>query len=120
MGAPHGYRLGLEFLVSVAPAAVFAAERMGRIARRLIGPVIGLQFAAFAMGAVFDGPAPAESFGWSDNAFLFALRLAPVIVVIPLGFVVLGHLAGRSWIRRREFRPTESAVARNQADERPR
>ena len=50
----YGYRLGLELLACATPAVAFTAHRMGRVARRVIGPVVAVQFFAIFLGASLD------------------------------------------------------------------
>jgi alpha-1,2-mannosyltransferase len=109
-GAFYSERLGLELLVAAAPAYALCAHRMGRVARVLIGPVIGLQAAAILIGATLDGPSPAESYGWTGNALAVGLGIAPVLGVLLVSGTVAGHLASRN-IRRRQLlaRPAHQA-----------
>ena len=100
-GAHYGYRLGLELLVCAAPAYALSVRRAGGIARACLGPLLALQLCAIMLGAVLNGPAPAKSFGWSDNAFFYALRLAPALGAIILLVVFVGHVVARDWQRRR-------------------
>ncbi len=104
-GAFYSQRLGLELLVAAAPAYAMSAHRMGRAARVLIGPVIGLQVTAMLIGAVLDGPSPEESYGWSDSSLLVALRIAPALGLLLLAGVLGGHLVGRIVQRRHVLDP---------------
>ncbi len=72
----YGYRHGLEFLVCAAPAFALSAGRMGRVARHLVGPVLALQFAAIAVGAMSNGFFVLRTDVWVDNSFWLALRHA--------------------------------------------
>ena len=97
----YGQRLGMEFLACVAPAYAFSAHRMGTWARRLCGPVVGLQFAAISVGALSEGFLLHREDAWTDNAFVLALRTLPVVDFWAVLMVVVGWLAGRVWQERR-------------------
>jgi alpha-1,2-mannosyltransferase len=105
-GAHYGYRLTLELLVCVAPAVAFSAHRAGRVARALVGPVLGVQLAVIALGAVLDGPAPADPPGWTENGFGLAVAVLPGVLVLPVMFAAAGHVAGRAWLRHRQIAPS--------------
>ncbi len=103
-GAHYAYRLGLELLASVAPACVLVADRMKPWARALVVPVVGLQVAAIGLGSVLESPTPGVSYGWTDNAFLVALKLAPVAavpIVLVIALVVVVELAWQDFALRR-------------------
>ncbi len=95
-----GYRLTLELLVCAAPAYAFSLGRMGRWAQRLIGPVIGLQFGAFALGSAGQGGILNEDHLWTMNAYVYALGHVPALIVWTLLTVFLGWAAGQV-VRRR-------------------
>ena len=88
-GAHYGYRLGLEFLVCLAPLCAYAAPYVRTTGKKFLAPVVGLQIAAIGVGALLDGPAPAASYGWSNNAFLVALEIAPALGVVTILLVAL-------------------------------
>ena len=88
----YGYRLTLELLACATPALVLAAREVRPPWRALIGPVLGVQLAAFLVGSTTDIFAA----DW-DNAFVLALRTYPA-VLIPL--TVLMALAGTGAQRR--------------------
>lgn len=106
-GAHYGYRLGLEFIAAAAPAFILSAHRMGALARAAVCPVIGLQVAAIALGAVLEAPTPAVSYGWSNNAFLVALQIAPAVGVLALLVAALVVVIGFAW-RDHVLRPAEA------------
>lgn len=91
-----GYRLTLELLVCVTPALAMAAARAGRAARAALGPVLGLQAGAVALGAVFDSPGLPLEDAWSRNAFAELLVGAPVLVLPWLLCGLLGHVVARA------------------------
>lgn len=87
----YGYRLGLEMLACSTPALAFSAVRMGRVARALFGPVLGVEAFATAYGAVHDHVWLAGNQVWHHNAFLSAARHDGPVTWVPL---VLAALAG--------------------------
>ena len=70
----YGYRLGLEMLACAAPALAFSAVRMGRVARAVIGPLLGVQAFATAYGAVHDSAWLSGDLVWHQNAFVTAAQ----------------------------------------------
>jgi hypothetical protein len=90
----YGYRLGLEMLACAAPALAFSVPRAGRVARRLFGPVLALQFLAIAWGALRDTAYLPFDQAWHHNAFEVAVRRAGVggwcaaALVVGLGVLV--------------------------------
>jgi hypothetical protein len=94
----YGYRYGLEMLTCATPALALASPRAGRIAAALLGPVLALQLAAIAYGAVRDTAWLPLDQAWHHNAFVEALRqngtAGWVVLVVCVG---VGHLAGRIW-----------------------
>jgi hypothetical protein len=96
----YGYRLTLELLTCLTPALAFSAPRMGTVARRLIGPVLGIQFLAIVTGAVTDGGFVGDAHRWTSNSFVLLLdRIGPVSYVTVLLAAGLGALATRIWVR---------------------
>ena len=94
----YAYRLGLEVLACAFPALIIASRHIGPWARRLIGPVIALQFVAIMFGAIGEGAFIVMSDdAWSDNSFLVAFRRSPLFVVAMATLaIVVGVLASRS------------------------
>jgi alpha-1,2-mannosyltransferase len=90
-----GYRLTLELLACAAPAYAFSLDGMGEWARRLIGPVIGLQFGAFALGSIGQGGILNEDHLWTKNAYVYALGHVPALIVWLALTIFLGWAAGR-------------------------
>jgi len=84
----YGYRYGLEFLACATPALAMSQQRAGRIARAMAGPVIGIQFIAFLVGACAANLWIPKSEAWRNNAFLHALHLTG-----PAGWVLTGLAA---------------------------
>lgn len=83
----YGYRLTLELLMCAAPALVLSARYLRLPVRRLLGPVLALQFVAFMVGSSADFFVPGGN-GWWDNAFLLAVRTHPAALV-PLTLLCL-------------------------------
>ncbi len=94
----YGYRLGLEFLACAAPALALSLPRTSRWERLLLGPVLGLQAAAMAVGAVTERPFTLLGDVWTANAFVEALRgnVAGLLPITALA-VVVGTFLGRRW-----------------------
>jgi alpha-1,2-mannosyltransferase len=90
-----GYRLTLELLMCAAPAFVLSLGAMGSWARAWLGPVLGLQFGAFALGAVGQGGILNENHLWTQNAYVYALTHAPVLLVWLALTVFLGWATAR-------------------------
>ena len=96
----YGYRLTLELLTCLTPALAFSAPRMGTVARRLIGPVLAIQFLAIVTGAVADGGFVGDAHRWTSNSFVLLLdRVGPVSYVTVVLAAGLGALAARLWVR---------------------
>jgi alpha-1,2-mannosyltransferase len=105
----YGYRHGLEFLACAAPAFALSAVRMGRVAQALVGPVLALQFAAIAVGAISDGFFVYRQDAWVDNSYWLALRHRPLVWVWTAIVVAIGVLGTRVW-RERTQREHEVVV----------
>jgi hypothetical protein len=94
----YGYRYGITFVVCATPALALAAPRMGAVARRLLGPVVGVQLLAFAMGSVFDNLWLDKADVWRANAFFNALLVLGGwgwgLVAL---FAALGVVGNRVW-----------------------
>ena len=93
----YGYRLTTELLVCVAPAYALTAHRMGRVARHMVGPTIGLLVAAILLGALSEGFFVLRADAWTDNSLWLALRTVPFVTVWLVLMVIVGWLAGRVW-----------------------
>jgi alpha-1,2-mannosyltransferase len=112
----YGYRYGLEMLACATPALALSARRMGPVAGRLMGPVLGVELLAFSLGATSDTLYLLEDQVWRDNAFVHAIdRIGVAGWVLVVLFAVGGALAGERWRRsdasRPESRTPESARA---------
>jgi hypothetical protein len=96
----YGYRLGLEMVACLTPAAVLAAPRAGRVARRLLGPALALQACAITIGAVVDNAnllQPQSS--WHDNEFVGLMVDAGLVAwSLLLALCLLAVWAQRVWV----------------------
>jgi alpha-1,2-mannosyltransferase len=91
----YGYRYGLEFLACATPAFALAMPYAGRLAHRLLTPVLAVQFVVIALGAVVERVALDFRLAWTHNAFVdamvagsTALRLSAVLTVALFMLVV--------------------------------
>lgn len=97
----YGYRLTLELLTCLTPALAFSVPRMGTVAKRLVGPVLAVQFLAIATGAVSDGGFVADIHRWTKNSFVILLnQIGPLGYVTVLLTAGLGVIGARIWARR--------------------
>lgn len=94
----YGYRYGLEMLGCATPVLALSSPAMGRVARRVIGPLLGLQFLAIALGSVNDGVGLPQEDVWHHNAFVHVVHQTGTAgwVLVAL-FVALGAVAGHFW-----------------------
>ena len=91
----YGYRLTLELLATAAPALAHAAAETGRVARRLVGPVIGLQVVAIGVGATVDRFSVSREDVWVENSFITAAATAPALLVLATAGAITGALVQR-------------------------
>lgn len=92
----YGYRYGLELLGCVAPAFALSTPWMGRWARRLLGPLLGVQLLAIMLGATIDSLWLSGALMWRDNAFVAAEGdLGALWWILLVLFLVLGTVVGR-------------------------
>lgn len=91
----YGYRLMLEVLACWFPAVALAFPHARRVARALLGPVLGLQLAVFTAGAPFESGLLTEAELWTDNSFVHLATTVPVLVGWTAALVLAGHLVGR-------------------------
>jgi hypothetical protein len=105
----YGYRLGLEFLACATPALVLSVQHLPSALRRLIGPILALQFVAMVAGATADFFVPGGN-GWNDNAFLLAIRTNPAALLPLLAVVVVGAALVQPRVERL-LRPLPSVAA---------
>lgn len=88
----YGYRYGLEFLASATPALALSQVRMGAVARILAGPVLALEFFAFALGAISPNLWVPESDVWHRNAFIYGLHLGGPASWVLVALAAIGGL----------------------------
>lgn len=89
----YGYRLPLELLVCVTPAALAAFLVTARWTRVAIGSLLGLQFAAIAIGAARDYWWLGMEETWTSNVFVATVLDDPVLGVFALAMALLAGAA---------------------------
>lgn len=105
-----GYRHGLEFLATVTPCVAIAVPgHLGRFSSRLLGPVLGIQLAAFAIGSTSEAWYIVFTDAWKDNSLALALRYEPLYAVLVAMFAVVGFLAGEV-LRQRTTAPSPPSL----------
>jgi alpha-1,2-mannosyltransferase len=96
----YGYRYGLELLGCLTPALAMSAPQMRALARRVAGPVLGIQFFAFALGSMNDRVTLPQEMVWRDNALVHALMDAGAEGwVMAALFALLGAVGASAWHR---------------------
>jgi hypothetical protein len=105
----YGYRLMLETLACLFPAFALSAGRLGRFGRVAIGPLLGLQFGAIALGAVTEGFFLTPDRAWHDNSLALALRTYPSLWIWVVLCMAMGYLVVRMW--RGDRGPAAAATA---------
>ncbi|QIG42551.1 hypothetical protein G5V58_06960 [Nocardioides anomalus] len=94
----YGYRYGLEFLACATPAYAIAACRATGWARRVIAPVLALQFTVIVLGAVVDRVTLWDTDGWTDNAFVHAMvHGGPAVAVLAVAVLFASYSGIRAW-----------------------
>ncbi|HEX3223785.1 MAG TPA: hypothetical protein VHR35_14555 [Nocardioides sp.] len=92
----YGYRYGLEFLACATPALAFAAPRMGRVARVLVGPLLAVQALAFLLGAMYKNLYTPQGKAWHQNTFVHTVdKVGLVGWAVTAIVAALGLLAAR-------------------------
>lgn len=84
-----GYRLGLELLACAFPAFVLAADRMGLVARRLLAPVVAVQFVVMLPGVVGSAGPPVAGDAWWDNPVITLPFQGSIGALVLAGILVL-------------------------------
>ena len=98
----YGYRHGLELLSCLTPALALSVRATGTWVRTALGPILGLQFAAIALGATVNGFYRREDRVWTDNSFWLALRTQPIAVgSLTATCVLVGLALSLYWVRSR-------------------
>ena len=85
----YSYRYGLELVTCLVPLIAFSLRDMGRVARLLAPPVVALQVAAIAIGALLEAYFLPVQQMWHDNSFWVALRYQPSVVGVGTGMCLL-------------------------------
>lgn len=101
----YGYRYGLEALACLTPALAISSLRIGRVAGRLIGPLLAVQTYAIAVGAVTNSHLLPDSERWHDNAFVAATNETGVGGWLVVAVVALLGWTAQMWWRRRWSSP---------------
>jgi hypothetical protein len=97
----YGYRLGLELLACVTPAAVLSTRRMGPVVRHALAPLLVAQLWVISLGAVSNGYFVVVYNAWRDNAFLVAVRQHPAAILGMLVLLVVTTVVVQElWFRR--------------------
>jgi alpha-1,2-mannosyltransferase len=107
----YGYRLGLEMLACLAPAVALSLPRTRPLERRVLGPVLGIQFFAIATGSVVERFYLSAPRAWTDNAFAHVISEAGLVgyALVALA-AAIGVFAGHLWARRSTPMPTPTPV----------
>lgn len=105
----YGYRLTLELLVCLFPAYAYATGHIGPVAKRVTGPLLGLQFAAMAIGATSEGFFLVPDQAWHDNSLALALRTFPALSAWLALMILVGVLSTRVWTTRVSSSPVTAS-----------
>jgi alpha-1,2-mannosyltransferase len=91
----YGYRLALELVASVTPLYALSVPRAGRWGRRLLVPVLSLQFGVISLGAVVNDLFLGENTSWTEHVYVEAVKQLPILGLwVPL-CVLIGVLVER-------------------------
>lgn len=97
----YGYRLALELLVCMTPALVYAYRRTSTGTKYVVGAVVGVQVAAFAIGAATERYYVHDAEMWFTSAYVNALADHPVgYGLFSLVCAVVGALVTHVSLRR--------------------
>lgn len=107
----YGYRHALELLVCLTPSFAYSAHRLGPWARQLLAVLLGLQFAAIALGAYSEGWYVLYTDAWRDNSFWLALRTVPAVAAWPVLTMLIAWLALKAFEARRKQSQTATEPA---------
>jgi hypothetical protein len=108
----YGYRVALELLVCLVPALLYAYKQTAAVTRYFIGGLLGLQFAAIAIGAstlpkyLFD-----EENHAAVNAFVVSLADRPLAYGIFTAVCALVGILVTGFAMRRTSREQQLAAA---------
>lgn len=91
-----GYRLGIELVVCATPAVAFSLHRVGRVAGRLIGPVVVVQAMVMFLGGLSGHPGTPADRAWWDNPLISIAVHAPALgALLLVAAVMLGYAVPR-------------------------
>lgn len=96
----YGYRLTLELLACAFPAYAMSVGQAGPLARRLLGPVLGLQLGIISLGAITESFFVPVTEAWTDSSLLLAVREFPWLLVWLVLTTLIGTLAGQVYAER--------------------
>jgi hypothetical protein len=99
----YGYRLDLELMTCLVPLYALAFVAAGRMVKVVASGLLGLQFAAMAIGA----PPTTRFFlpsdkAWTHNSFVFAIQQFPELSLLAIGCVVASMIAAAKMTSERE------------------
>ena len=89
------YRLGLETLTAVIPLCAATWTHVGRLARVLLGPVLGLQLVVMTIGSTVLGFDVLKAHAWHQNTVWLLTRAHPDTWVVLGAGAFLGLVAAR-------------------------
>ena len=89
------YRLGLETLTCVVPVYAVTLPCAGRVARALLGPVLGVQLVVMAIGSTMLTFDVLKADAWHQNTVWLMTRAYPSSWAVLAAGVVLGAVAAR-------------------------
>lgn len=107
----YGYRLMLETLACLFPAFALSTPQLGRFAKMALGPLLGLQFGAIALGAITEGFFLTTDRAWQDNSLALALRTFPALWFWMALCGAMGYLAVRVFAPMGRERSTTASTA---------
>lgn len=86
----YGYRLSLELLLCLLPAALHAFHRTAKRTRLVVGALIGVQISAIAVGAINEHYYLDGADIWFSNAYLLLFADEPVVFLALTGLSAVG------------------------------
>lgn len=94
------YRLGLETLTCLVPLYAVSLAHAGRLARALLGPVLGVQFVVMAIGSTMLTFDVLKAHAWRENTIWLMTRSYPSSWAVLGAGAVLGLVVARFVPRR--------------------
>lgn len=89
------YRLGLETLTCVVPVYAVTLPWAGRVARALLGPVLGVQLVVMTIGSTMVRFDVLKAHAWHQNTIWLMTRTYPSTWAVLAAGVVLGLVGAR-------------------------